>query len=168
MTRFWFDTEFIEDGRTIDLISIGIVSEDNRKYYAVSSECDPTKASKWVNLNVLSQVDWSLARPRKQIRHELLRFIGEATQDVHTGSKKQPEIWAYFADYDWVALCQLFGKMIDLPDGWPRYCRDVKQWCDDLGNPQLPSQGKDLHHPLADAEWVKKCWEFLRDLTRKH
>ncbi len=61
MTRFWFDTEFIEDGRTIDLISIGIVSEDNRKYYAVSSECDPTKASKWVNLNVLSQVDWSLA-----------------------------------------------------------------------------------------------------------
>ncbi len=52
MTRFWFDTEFIEDGRTIDLISIGIVSEDNRKYYAVSSECDPTKASKWVRKNI--------------------------------------------------------------------------------------------------------------------
>ena len=23
--RFWFDTEFIEDGKTIDLMSIGIV-----------------------------------------------------------------------------------------------------------------------------------------------
>lgn len=28
--RFWFDTEFIENGHTIDLISIGIVAEDGR------------------------------------------------------------------------------------------------------------------------------------------
>ena len=25
--KIWFDTEFIEDGKTIDLISIGMVSE---------------------------------------------------------------------------------------------------------------------------------------------
>jgi hypothetical protein len=30
--RFWFDTEFIEDGKTIDLMSIGVVAEDGRKY----------------------------------------------------------------------------------------------------------------------------------------
>jgi len=26
--KIWFDTEFYEDGRTIDLISIGLVRED--------------------------------------------------------------------------------------------------------------------------------------------
>jgi hypothetical protein len=25
--RFWFDTEFLEDGRTIDLIAIGVVGD---------------------------------------------------------------------------------------------------------------------------------------------
>lgn len=28
--KYWLDTEFIEDGKTIDLVSIGIVSEDGR------------------------------------------------------------------------------------------------------------------------------------------
>lgn len=166
--RFWLDTEFIEDGRTIDLVSIGMVSEDNRKYYAVSSECEPKKANDWVVKNVLSQIDWGLARPRKQIRHEILRFVGDIPENQHTGQKKRPEFWGYYADYDWVILCQLFGTMMDLPDGFPMYCRDIKQWCDELGNPQLPSQEKGLHHALADAEWNKMCWEFLRDLTRRH
>lgn len=38
--KYFFDTEFIEDGRTIDLVSIGIVCEDGREYYAVSAEAD--------------------------------------------------------------------------------------------------------------------------------
>jgi hypothetical protein len=51
--RYYFDTEFIEDGKTIDLISIGIVAEDGREYYAVSHEFNPCKASQWVKDNVL-------------------------------------------------------------------------------------------------------------------
>ena len=51
--RFWFDTEFIEDGHTIDLISIGVVAEDGRGFYAESSECDLSRANPWVKENVL-------------------------------------------------------------------------------------------------------------------
>lgn len=54
--RFWFDTEFIEDGRTIDLVSIGMVSEDGRKFYAEPAECDLSRASPWVVTNVLPQL----------------------------------------------------------------------------------------------------------------
>lgn len=32
--KYFLDTEFHEDGKTIDLISIGIVAEDGREYYA--------------------------------------------------------------------------------------------------------------------------------------
>ena len=51
--RYFIDTEFIEDGKTIDLISIGIVAEDGREYYAQSVEFDHRKASEWVKENVL-------------------------------------------------------------------------------------------------------------------
>ena len=50
--RYFYDTEFIEDGRTIELISIGVVAEDGREYYAVSTEFDPERAGSWVRANV--------------------------------------------------------------------------------------------------------------------
>jgi hypothetical protein len=147
--RIWFDTEFIEDGVTIDLISIGLVRGDGSTYYAECKECDYTYASPWVRTNVLPHLTGQ-QRPRKQIAAEIVEFVGKA-----------PEFWAYYADYDWVALCQLYGTMMDLPKGWPMYCRDVKQWADDLGSPALPEQSSTEHHALADANWTRDAWLFL-------
>jgi hypothetical protein len=156
--RYWFDTEFIEDGKTIDLISIGIVSEDGREFYAQNTDCDHGRASDWVKGNVIAKL-----APRKhdlmtkaQIKDAVLEFVGT----------DKPELWAYYADYDWVVLCQLFGTMMDLPKGWPMYCRDVKQVCDDVGNPSLPAQGKGEHHALADARWTREAWNFLQDFRK--
>lgn len=152
--RFWFDTEFYENGRTIDLISIGVVSEDGRTYYAETDFAE-TKADStdWLRANVLPHLSkgGSEQRSRAKIAKELVEFMGE-----------KPEIWAYFADYDWVALCQLFGTMMQLPKGWPMYCRDVKQLCDIFGNPSLPMQGTTEHHALADAAWTREAWEYLQ------
>lgn len=36
--KYWYDCEFLEDGRTIDLISIGIVAEDDRELYLVNQK----------------------------------------------------------------------------------------------------------------------------------
>ena len=51
--KYFYDTEFIEDGSTIELVSIGIVAEDGREYYAVSRDFDATRASDWVVRNCL-------------------------------------------------------------------------------------------------------------------
>jgi len=56
MTNYFLDCEFIEDGKTIDLISIGIVSSDDREYYAVNNECKFENASDWVWKNVLHPI----------------------------------------------------------------------------------------------------------------
>lgn len=165
--KYFFDTEFIEDGKTIDLISIGIVAEDSREYYAISTEFYEKKASQWVKDNVIAKLPPRYANPmyesprlvekskawksREQIKKDILAFIGD----------DKPEFWAYYADYDHVALCQLFGTMMDLPNGWPMYTRDIKQLCDSKGNPQLPEQGKGEHHALADARWTKEAYIFL-------
>jgi 3' exoribonuclease, RNase T-like len=147
--RFWFDTEFIEDGKTIDLISIGIVGEDGREFYAECAECDHSRASQWVKDNVIVHLEggqkvWK----RQDIAEYLVAFVGD-----------KPEFWAYYADYDWVALCQLFGTMMDLPKGWPMFCRDLKQLAEAT---PLPEQGKGEHHALADAKWTRDAWQYLQ------
>lgn len=147
--RIWFDTEFIEDGKTIDLLSIGMVREDGQTFYAESAEADHSRADEWVRTNVLAHLH-GITMPRAQIAKEIVEFAG-----------LEPEFWAYYADYDWVALCQLYGRMIDLPKGWPMFCRDIKQKAVDLGNPRLPEQEGTEHNALADALWNKQAWDFL-------
>jgi hypothetical protein len=153
--KFWFDTEFYENGRTIDLISIGVVTEDGRTYYAETDFAAEKCSTDWLQRNVRPHLSRGGAaeKSRGVIRRELVEFMGE-----------KPEIWAYYADYDWVALCQLHGTMMDLPKGWPMYCRDVKQWCDALGNPNLPEQTSTEHNALADAEWTRQAWDYLASL----
>lgn len=149
--KIFFDTEFIEDGKTIDLLSIGAIREDGAAFYAESEEADHSKASEWVRLNVLPHLLGGVARhSRKAIADTFRVFCGP-----------QPEFWAYYSDYDWVALCQLYGRMVDLPDSWPMFCRDVKQLCVDRGNPELPPREGTEHHALQDARWARDAWEFL-------
>lgn len=156
--KFFLDTEFIERGRDhpIQLISIGIVAEDGREFYAISSDFDPGSASPWVQENVIMQLEESVRRkPVDLIAHEVLRFIWPDER------REKPQLWGYFADYDWVIFCQMFGTMMDLPKGFPMWCRDIKQLCVDKGDPKLPEQGKGEHNALSDARWNKAAWEFL-------
>lgn len=179
--RYWYDTEFVENGSTIDLISIGIVAEDGREYYAQSLRMNFKQCSDWIVRNVLLHLtdfdmgkqipigekpgtdiyhnDWSRTswRDIEGLRKDLKSFLDPKMYD-------KPELWGYYSAYDHVALCQLFGTMMQLPEGWPMYTRDIKQWCDQLGNPKLPEQGKGEHHALADARWNKVAWEFLKEL----
>lgn len=153
--RFWFDTEFIEDGKIIDLISIGIVSEDGKEYYAEFEEADYSKADPWLHENVIKHLKGPCLT-REVIKQQILEFVGE-----------QPEFWAYYADYDWVALCQLFGRMTDLPKTWPMFCMDVKQYAVSLGNPEFNVTNDQEHHALADAKWTKEFWHFCNILSTK-
>src|SRR6185295_2797004 len=75
--RYFYDCEFIEDGRVVDLVSIGVVDEFGREFYAVSTEFDETKAIPWVRRNVLDKLPspsdraW---RSRERIREDLYAF----------------------------------------------------------------------------------------------
>lgn len=141
--RIYFDTEFIEDGKTIDLLSIGLIREDGAELYLENNEADPSRASEWVRNNVIPSLgDGNARTTRADMAEEIRAFVGES-----------PEFWAYFADYDWVVLCQLYGTMMDLPAGWPMYCRDLKQELD-RGRMAI-EQDDSRHNALSDAAWVR-------------
>jgi len=210
--KYFLDTEFLEGIQkrglfnikkpkpTIDLISIGIVCEDGREYYAISKGFNLKEAWNrhdlkinkhypmgpkyvkdfWIRQNVLYPIfkelynksredkdflrdrfftygqgfkystlkvliDW-YGIPNSQIASEIIKFTNDdvpvktiGTTTVQLSEESQldlkrgyttPEFYGYYADYDWVVFCWLFGKMMDLPKGFPMYCRDLKQMLD--------------------------------------
>lgn len=191
--KYFIDTEFHEYKKkplfskginTIELISIGIVCEDGRKYYAISKEFDLKLAwgNEWLKENVLKKVhaellsetkqykfwgnlgqgrecaeryvDWAYKKRDSRLFKELKGLInkyGKINKDIaeeiqlftdreviqdkfgngYYHWEDKPEFYAYYADYDWVVFCWLFGRMIDLPKGFPMYCIDLKQALDE-------------------------------------
>jgi hypothetical protein len=173
-----YDLEFLENASTIELISIGLVCDDGREYYAVNSEAPWGLITKddWLIRNVLpslpltgrTSLDSYLkipenshpkttlnlvtadtkdtrVKPHWVIANEVRDFIREAGPDV--------ELWANYGAYDHVALAQLWGRMIDLPDGVPMFTNDIQQERARLGihEGDLPKQESGVHNALADA-----------------
>ena len=136
--KYWIDTEFIERPYTIDLISIGLVAEDGREFYAESSEVDWSTASRWTLQTVRPQLHGDTI-DRENIGYAVHRF---------TEHDQHPVFWGYFPAYDWVAFSWLFGGMGELPFHYPQLCLDIKQWAIELGDPPLPIQTGPRHHAL--------------------
>jgi hypothetical protein len=158
--RWFYDTEFIEGpGREIQLVSVGLVSEDGtQEYYAVSTEFDAAAAGPWVRRNVLNQLPspadpaW---RSRERIRTDLAELL--------LADGAEPHLWAWYGAYDHVVLCQLWGTMPDLPRRMPRFTRDLRQLWEELGEPPLPDQPSGQHDALADARHNLVRWRALAD-----
>jgi hypothetical protein len=157
--RYFYDCEFIEDGRTVDLVSIGVVDEFGREFYAVSTQFDDSRAVPWVRRNVLDKLPspsdpaW---RSRDRIRDDLYEFLIEPVK----GRDEQIELWAWYAAYDHVALAQLWGAMPALPREIPRFTKDLRQLWDDQDRPPLPgAQGR--HDALVDAKHNLARWKAM-------
>lgn len=204
MANYYLDCEFLEGTQkekfpislfrketkpTIDLISIGIVAEYGREFYAVSKDFNLKEAWNrfdwkehksthkededkklvqkvyWIRENVLKPIFDELlsksmqdkgdfvrdnfftaysgftyshlkalikyyGKTNEQIAFDVKNFCGDIDSRVRSfkkGDSFDPKFYAYYADYDWVAFCWLFGKMMDLPNGFPMYCNDLKQ-----------------------------------------
>jgi 3'-5' exoribonuclease Rv2179c-like domain len=179
VTAICYDTEFIEDGRTIDLISIGMVAEDGREYYAVSRDATRRPLRRrirkhdWLMANVVPSLpkahgDWNLYMPRRWLFNysdPCVKIPGQIAAEVASFilDTPDPQLWAWYGAYDHVALCQLWGPMISLPKGVPMWTNDLKQEAERRGNPDLPPlPGVTEHNALSDAREVAYRLQWLR------
>lgn len=205
--KYFIDTEFIEGfhkplfGKKrhhIDLISIGIYCEDGRSYEAISSEYNYHDADDWVKTNVIiplyiksvhgdrrNHIDADVfhktfGKPNKRISNEIAEFFGcyKDNSGLYWRAPSDIEVYGYYADYDWVLFCSLFGRMIDLPKGFPMYCKDLKQMLDDKIK-SLPVSGdfetdlerakqskrypkqQNEHSALDDAKWNFELFKYV-------
>jgi hypothetical protein len=183
--RYFYDTEFLEDGRTIDLISIGIVADDGREFYAVNEAIgygellDRIRGHDWLMDNVIPHLPMreqprapgfgdkrlftldetsNLIMPPRMIRNAVRDFLL---------SSDGVELWADYGAYDHVALCQLFGSMIMLPQGLPMFTNEFQQAWRAAGCPPLPEQKGATHNALDDARHLRWCYDVTAEMTQR-
>jgi hypothetical protein len=179
----FYDTEFLEDGKTIELISIGLVREDGKELYLINKDMDVNRIFKddWVRQNVIkgifdelefrflmenggrgrfdftSDEFWYLihqyGHTRKEIADRIVEFVG-----------KNPIFYGFCVSYDHVVLCQLWGKMIDIPKGWRYYSRDLKQTADENDFDTSLIRHTKEHNALDDAKWNLKLYRQLLEI----
>jgi 3' exoribonuclease, RNase T-like len=117
----------------------------------VEFDLKKAKAHSFVSKHVLTHLDSAdFWKPRRQIAEEIKEFVGD-----------DPEFWADYASYDWVALCQLFGTMMDLPKGWPMFVRDIQQLRKFLVVSKFDVFHAGEHDALKDALEVKGRFDVL-------
>lgn len=190
--KVFYDTEFLEDGRTIDLISIGMVRADGEELYLINRGVDLRRLAQheWLMANVVPHLpltrttghfvkpdgvthtlpvlawdvghtDWPRVRSRVEIANAVRRYLIGNLRPL-------PELWAWYGAYDHIALAQLFGPMVKLPDGIPMWTNDLRQLVEMAGGSEVglnpPAQQGGEHHALADARWVRDVHAHLSSM----
>lgn len=170
--KIWYDTEFLDNGEIIDLISIGLVREDGATYYAVNADVDITDVVQhdWLRENVvphlpMNRFGTALDRTHPDVRrsakiaYDVMEFIRGGGYDV--------ELWSWYSAYDHVALCQLWGSMAELPDGIPMYTNDIRTLFHIFGNPTNVLSSTNNHNALDDAQYHRKLYEFITQYAQQ-
>lgn len=188
--KIFYDTEFIDTGTSIDLISIGMVREDGRELYLVADDRDVTTRAiedDWLRENVVPSLPVQIRRSASLDLEPGGKGMGEFRWDFDWDEKhadaenvtsryqmmrqvrsfvlttKKPQLWAWYGSYDHVVIAQLFGRMHDLPEGFPMMTCDLKQEHLRLGAPKLPRQAAGEHNALADARHNRDVAQFLHE-----
>lgn len=79
-------------------------------------------------------------KSNKQIAEEIKEFVygfavtGYPVENTNKIIPNDIKLYGYYSAYDHVCLSWLYGKMIDLPSGFPMYTRDLKQMLDEKAN----------------------------------
>ena len=186
------DREFIDTpgANAVQLISIGAVRADGAEFYAENAEFswEDVPEDHWIQSNVRPHLvnpytvenlpDLAsgglhyLRGTPADIAQKFHEFAIGGPPDTNVPTIEgvvadltysQPEFWGYMCDYDWVVLCGLYGRMVDLPPEFPKFCLDLKQEMHrmNVSRHDLPAQPDDAHHALADARWIRDAYNFM-------
>lgn len=175
--RVYHDWEFIDDGRTIEPISVGMAAEDSRTYYAVfkSTPIDRVMQRVWLRDNVLPHLPLlhfpgrgtpelnylsPLVKNPVTIRNEVSRFLLDTPR---------LELWGWYSGYDHVAFAQMWGPMVYLPEGIPMWTNDLRQEALRLGLDECdipPPDPQMAHNALEDAKHMLKIAAYLKEVER--
>ncbi len=121
--RVFFDTEFTGLHQGTTLISIGLVSEDKREFYAELTDYERDQVNDWLRDNVLGCCRYSgkerdvlVAEGPVTDRYVVGDSLWVAKElEAWLGQFDQVELWSDVLAYDWVLFCELFGGAMSIP-----------------------------------------------------
>lgn len=131
--KLFFDTEFTGLHQNTTLISIGIVSEDDRTFYAEFNDYDESQINDWIRENVISKLKFNFPEQfvssYSPIYHNIeddnkISYSVEMLDDTNEIRIKlkqwlsqfdSVEVWSDCLAYDWVLFNQIFGHAFNIP-----------------------------------------------------
>src|SRR5574344_1391316 len=135
--KLFFDTEFTGLHKDTSLISIGIISEDNKHFYAELNDYDKSQVDEWILKNVIDNLLYNdnttlfdmdnnkniiMKDTKANVKKVLLKWLHDNFND------ETIEFVSDVSSYDFVLLVDLIaGCALDLPDNVVPYCYDINQ-----------------------------------------
>lgn len=185
--KVFFDTEFTGLHKNTTLISIGLVSEDNRCFYAELTDYDDKQCDEWIQKNVLDHLYTRYPKNVKEAPYIPNLHVGnkwEVAKALHIWFKQfdTVELVSDVCHYDMVLLIDMFGGAFDLPSNVGASCYDINQ---DIARYYKISQleafdksresilydrwkdksiGGDKHNALYDAKVIRELYQILNNV----
>lgn len=135
--KLFFDTEFTGLHKNTTLISIGIIDEDGRTFYAELSDYDESQVTPWIRENVLEKLNYYNRNKFdvKFIEHNQISVYGTAeyVRDALIEWLSAYDDVQFVSDvchYDFVLLIDLIsttGSVFDIPPQISPSCHDINQ-----------------------------------------
>ena len=174
MTKIFFDTEFTGLHQNTTLISIGLVSECGKTFYAEFNDYNFEQVDEWVLDNVIKKLKYggifqkletngkniSYKSTTENIREKLTQWLLQF---------EQVEIWSDCLSYDWVLFNQIFGHAFNIPKNVYYIPFDIctlfkaKGIDPDISREEFSNMKENCqkHNALWDAKVIKRCFELL-------
>lgn len=154
--NLYFDTEFTGLHKDTTLVSIGIVAENGKKFYAEFSDCDESQCDDWIKENVLKHTilgENDILSKRLGEDSKTTVVLGSKTDIQYELGEwlKQFDSVQFVSDvchYDMVLLIDIFGGAFDLPKNVSAVCHDINQ---DIAR----------HYRISDREAFDKSREDI-------
>jgi hypothetical protein len=179
--KLFFDCEFTGLHQGTTLISIGIVSEDGRSFYAECMDYDRQQVGDWLQDNVIKHLRlkgepegmataWEINEENVAEVYAPSAGVGHLLENWLT-LFDQVEMWSDCLAYDWVLFCQLWGHASNIPKNVYYIPFDIstlfkmKGIDPDINREEFAgmADGGPKHNALWDAQVIRACYWKLTD-----
>ena len=187
--KIFFDLEFTGLHKLTTAISVGLVCEDGKKFYAEFTDFDKYQIDNFLRQEVLSKRtldEYNFERDYDPSA-EIVYVKGDADLIYTTISKwlgqyeeEGVEMWGDLLAYEWVLFINIFGNGLALPkyiDFMPmdivtalRLCgidKDIDRDIFAYGEEIAPSRKEKKHNSLHDAETQLEVYNKIISLTQQ-
>lgn len=168
--KIFMDTEFTGLQQNTTLISLGLISEDGKEFYAEFTDYNETQIDDWLQKNVID----NLCIPNDIELQTIDTFKGDSNYikeklESWLSQFESVEVWSDCLTYDWMLFNNIFGHAFNIPKNVLYIPFDIctmmklKGIDPDISREEFIEnsvEGK-KHNALYDAKVIKGCHEKL-------
>jgi hypothetical protein len=173
-TKVFFDTEFTGLHQNTTLISIGLVSECGKTFYAEFNDYDFNQVDDWLKENVINNLKYNgifqkLDETKNSISYKSTTENIKEKLTTWLEQFGEVEIWSDCLSYDWVLFNQIFGHAFNIPKNVYYIPFDIctlfyaKGIDADINREEFSemTEGSQKHNALWDAKVIRECYRKL-------